>query len=248
MNLLKRLYLYWFITEVVLVFVVLYPITFLFLIHKSTFRIAHFMNRVWGALAFTLVLIPWWTIKEKELPKTSVYCANHFSYLDIPALFLSVPGFFSIIGKAELNKVPLFGFMFKRLYISVDRSQGKSRYQAYEKGRAMVASGRSIVIYPEGGIRSSTPPKMSTFKEGAFKIAIEENVSVVPVTIYNNWIIYKDGNKGLTWRPSKVKFHSPIDTKRLSLKNVEGLKHEVFGCIERELKNEFGVIADSEDK
>ncbi len=241
MRLLQTLYLYWFLFVTILSFLTLYPITFLFLLTNKTYRLAHFMNKVWGVFTFTLAFIPWWKIKEEKLPDKAVFCANHFSFIDIPAIFLAVPGYFSIIGKSSLNKVPLFGFMFKKLYISVNRSHGKNRYEAFEKGLDMIDSGRSMVIYPEGGIKAKTPPQMAPFKDGAFKIAIQKKTPIVPVTIYNNWIILKDEKKKrMKWRPSKVKFHSPIETKTLSLEDVDSLKAKVYSVIDKELKIEFG--------
>ena len=148
--------------------------------------------------------------------------------------------FFSIIGKSSLAKVPLFGYMFSRLYIAVNRSVGKKRYEAFEKGLQAVDEGRNLVIFPEGGITSKEPPKMGEFKEGAFKIAIQKNIPIIPVTIYNNWIIMEDKkDKILRWKLSKVKFHSSIETKSLSLDNVQELKDKVFEIISKELELEF---------
>ena len=240
LKLFQKLYLYWFLMLVIVVFLLLYPFTFLFLLHPKTYFLAHYTNKVWGFLSYSLSLIPWWTTKEVRLPTTAVYCANHFSYLDIPTSFLSVPGYFSIIGKASITKMPLFGYMFKKLYISVDRGHSRNRYQAYTDGVKMVESGRSIVVYPEGGIHSVVP-EMARFKDGAFKIAIETNAPVVPMTIYNTWIMLRDEKKKfLKWRPSKVKFHTPIETKSLSLDDLDTLKQQVFDVIQNELNRTFG--------
>ena len=96
--------------------------------------------------------------------------------------------------------------------------------------------GKSLVIYPEGGIITQRPPRMVHFKDGAFRAAIEKQVAVVPVTISNNWIILPDQKQlRLHWGRVEVIFHEPIETKGLTLDNVQQLKHQVFNIIDAEL-------------
>ena len=133
MKVFKFLYTIWAAVWLLLWFLVCYPLLFVGALHPKLHRLTHFMNKVWGVLVFMTDLLWVKKIQDKKPSGPAVYCANHTSYIDIPLLFLTVPGFFMIIGKSELNKAPLFGFYFSRVYITVDRKKSQSRYDSYQK-------------------------------------------------------------------------------------------------------------------
>ena len=138
-----------------------------------------------------------------------------------------------------MEKIPLFGFMYKRMHITVDRQNLKSRYKALNEAAEMLDEGRSLAIFPEGGILTKEPPKLVPFKDGAFRLAIEKQVPIVPVTLPFNWIILPDDGKlMINKRDGKVKaiFHEPIETKGMVIKDIKLLKERTFGIIEKELK------------
>ena len=175
-------------------------------------------------------------VGNPQIDGPAVYCANHTSYMDIPTLFLTVPGFFKIIGKAELNKAPLFGFYFKRVYISVDRKDSQSRYQAYLDCVNTVKNGDSIVFFPEGTIPRDGAPQMINFKDGPFKTAIENQVPIVPVTLPYNWIIFPGStiSTWATWKRPYAEFHEPISTIGMTVENdLESLKQQTFDVISK---------------
>jgi 1-acyl-sn-glycerol-3-phosphate acyltransferase len=97
--------------------------------------------------------------------------------------------------------------------------------------------GKSLVIYPEGGIISNQPPRMVKFKEGAFRAAIQKQIPIVPVTIPFNWLILPD-EKELLLRPGTIKiiFHEPIETSGMSLAETDLLKEKVYQIIDNELR------------
>jgi 1-acyl-sn-glycerol-3-phosphate acyltransferase len=100
-----------------------------------------------------------------------------------------------------------------------------------------VDEGKSLVIFPEGGILTKHAPAMIKFKDGAFRIAIEKQIPIVPVTIPNNWIILPDQEPLLLrWGLMKVIFHEPIDTKGITLKDVDTLKDQAYSTIHTELQ------------
>jgi 1-acyl-sn-glycerol-3-phosphate acyltransferase len=140
------------------------------------------------------------------------------------------------VGKNDMEKIPLFGFMYRKLHITVNRQSLKSRSSTLLASMKALDEGKSLVIYPEGGIITQHPPRMVHFKDGAFRAAIEKQVAVVPVTITNNWIILPDQKHlRLHWGRVEVIFHQPIETKGMTLDNVQQLKHQVFNIIDAEL-------------
>ncbi|NJM26626.1 MAG: 1-acyl-sn-glycerol-3-phosphate acyltransferase, partial [Bacteroidia bacterium] len=99
--------------------------------------------------------------------------------------------------------------------------------------------GKSLVIFPEGGIYTKEPPRMVRFKDGAFRAAIEKQIPLVPVTIPNNWIILPDEAFLLRWGTVHVIFHEPIETKGLTLADMDRLKSDVYQVIDLELKHQL---------
>ena len=142
-----------------------------------------------------------------------------------------------VVGNIDLKVIPVFGFMYSKLHITVDRAKLKSRYVTLVKSMQALDDGKSLVIFPEGGIVSKHPPQMGEFKDGAFRAAIEKQIPVVPVTIPYNWIILPGNEFLLHWRPMKVIFHEPIDPSVYTLKNLDIFKDRVRSIIETELKS-----------
>jgi 1-acyl-sn-glycerol-3-phosphate acyltransferase len=100
----------------------------------------------------------------------------------------------------------------------------------------------SIVIFPEGTI-GKHPPAMLEFKEGAFKMAIEKQIPIVPVTIVNNWLILRDDGQWLCqWKPYKAVVHEPIETKGMTSADIGDLKLKTRAIIEQQLKLEHPTI------
>ena len=138
-----------------------------------------------------------------------------------------------------MERIPLFGFMYKKLHITVDRESMKSRYTTMIRSAEAIDQGKSLMIIPEGGILSKDVPIMHRFKDGAFRIAIEKQIPIVPVTIPNNWIILPDNSLLPKLRLLKVIFHQPIKTDGMTLQNVDNLKQQTYDIIDAELKRHF---------
>lgn len=233
----KRLHTYYAFTLLVITFLLMFPFFVLFgsklKWHKYAYRLTHFWAKHYFALALFKVEI------ERRGNKPAgpvVFCANHFSYLDVATMPL-VDGNACFVGKSSIQKVPLFGYFFKILHISVDRNSVRDRAKALNQHREFVRLGKSLFIFPEGGIKTVTPPNQVHYKDGAFITAIEMQVPLVPVTIATNWIVLPDDGKFLI-RSRKLKLivHEPIATDNGQAQEVRELKSKVFGIIENELK------------
>jgi len=228
-----------------LMFAILFVIFFLFLlipiISPKRHRLVGVFNRIWAKIYFALIFMPVKLEYRKPLDKKKVYifCPNHFSYLDIPTMGLNK--FNAIfVGKSDLEKIPLFGFMYRKLHITVDRESLKSRYNTLVKTLKAIEDGKNLTIFPEGGIVSKHPPKMGRFKDGAFRAAIEKQIAIIPVTIPHNWIILPDS----VWVPRikqvKIIFHEPIETVGLTPADMPALKDKTRAVIEKELNDQLG--------
>lgn len=238
MKLIRRLYtLYglfiFFILFVLFFFLLLIPIFF-----PRKFRLVGKFNRWWARLMLILIGIPFKVVyKEKLHPKKQyIFCPNHCSYMDIATVALNTHDTV-FVGKNDLKSIPVFGFMYSKLHITVDRAKLKSRYITLVKSLRAIDQGKSLVIFPEGGIVTKYPPAMGEFKDGAFRAAIEKQIPIVPVTIPYNWIILPPDQFLLHWKRMKVIFHEPIDPSIYTLKELHLLKAKVKREIENELYN-----------
>jgi 1-acyl-sn-glycerol-3-phosphate acyltransferase len=175
---------------------------------------------------------------ESQIPTTPViFCPNHFSFLDIPTMALVTGHNVLFMGKYELLKVPIFGFFFRSVDIPVPRASSVGSYRAFEKVKIRLKNGMSPIIFPEGGIKDLMP-KMGMFKNGAFRLAIEEKIPIVPVTMVTNQFLMNDsGSKeGMRIGKSFVIMHTPIETKNLTLDDMLPLKQQTFDIINNTLK------------
>jgi 1-acyl-sn-glycerol-3-phosphate acyltransferase len=243
----RLLYSIWCAIYFVLLYLVLFPIQFVFLQRDEWKPVAHKINYIWGRLFFLGIGMPIHVEHRfKPDPKqVYVFCANHFSYLDIAAMGVIVKNYYAFVGKSEVKHIPLLGYMFAKLHVQVDRDQPNSRAYSLAKSIRTLASGRSIMIFPEGGIRAKQPPKMHhPFKDGAFVMAIQQQVPIVPVTLLNNYEILPDVPKvRMHWHPLRAVIHPPIETKGLTQENIEWLKEETYRIIDAELMKAEQTVA-----
>jgi 1-acyl-sn-glycerol-3-phosphate acyltransferase len=196
---------------------------------------------VWAWIYFPFIFLPWSVEYRQKLDpaKRYIFCPNHFSYFDIAIMGLNVHNTI-FVGKSQMESIPLFGFMYRHLHITVDRDKLSSKYSTFTRSLAALDEGKSLVIFPEGGIVTHRPPYMGRFKDGPFRCAIEKGVEIVPVTIPFNWIILPDAKYLLLhWRPMKLIFHEPIDPSAYSIKEVDRFKEKVYSIIDTELKKQL---------
>jgi len=222
-----------------IVFLILFPFFLIFLQKESWHKYAIKLNQLWAKFFFTLSLIPV-EIEYQQRPEKQrryVFCANHTSYLDIPIVGLNGHNFV-FVGKSSMGKIPLFGYMYKKLHITLDRSSLKSKYDSLLKAKEAIDNGKSVLMFPEGGILTTNPPHMAPFKDGPFRLAIEKQIPLVPITIPFNWIILPDGEKLIRRRKAKIIYHAPIDTTGLTLNDLDALKEKTFLTIQRELEKQ----------
>lgn len=197
-------------------------------------KIILFFLRCW-AFGFSIPSFFWVkTINQhiinRNLPH--IYVGNHGSYLDAIAVCLSIPQYFSPLGKVEMTKIPVFGLIYKRIVVLIDRSSKESREQSVNALKADLAKGESVLIFPEGTM-NKTDERLSEFYDGAFRIAIETQTTLMPFVMINNSALLPRLNP-LKARPGIIKtvFITPVDVKGLTLDDLPRLKQKVLDLME----------------
>lgn len=177
--------------------------------------------------------------REEEIQKDQsyVFCANHTSFLDIWIMCILSKNPIVFVGKKELVKIPVFGYFYKRVVIMVDRGDANSRRKVYGRAKKRLTNGTSVAIYPEGLVPDEGII-LAPFKNGAFSLAIEHQIPVVPQVYFDckrsfSWNVFRGGP--VTLRVKQCKF---IPTKDLTLENRILLKKEAFKLIYDELSND----------
>jgi len=175
-----------------------------------------------------------------EIPNEPyIIVANHASYLDIFLLYsIMSKQPFLFLGKSEILSYPLIKTYFKRLNIPIYRSSPVKSARALVTAAREVKKGWSLVIFPEGGIPDLDNPKMIEFKEGAFQLAKNLKVPIVPMTFTNNHKLFSDPTQilGLA-RPgvSHVYIHPFISSEEIEQMTQQELKEKCFNVINEPL-------------
>ena len=180
-----------------------------------------------------------WKIEFEEKPvkgKSYMFVANHTSMTDIMLMLVAVKDNpFVFVGKKELAKIPLFGFFYKRTCILVDRSSAKSRQAVFLRAQRRLQSGLSICIFPEGGVPEESVI-LDKFKDGAFRLAINHQIPIVPLTFYDNKkrfsYTFFSGGPGVM----RVKMHSFFSTEGLTTESTKTLNSDTRHVLLEELK------------
>lgn len=219
----------------------LYPYFFIALRGEKKYDRAKKIKKIWSRLLCILAFIKI-DVKNKELfPEKGPYivCANHTSYLDIILMYFIIPEDFAFLGKAEVLKWPLISIFFKRgVDIPVFRNNRKKATESLLQANNALKNGRSLAIFPEGGIMEN-PPTMGPFKNGAFTLSIDNNTPIIPVTFVNNYKLFSDHTEVFKrGRPGKsiVKIHSPIYIDNTT--NLITLRNMTYDVIKKGLQDE----------
>jgi 1-acyl-sn-glycerol-3-phosphate acyltransferase len=232
------LYRIWFYLLVLLPIIVLFPLILFTILSEKTYPLFFKIARLWARV----ILIGMgfrYAIKGTEnfeLGKSYMLVANHTSMTDIMLMLLAVKNHpFVFVGKKELVNIPIFGFIYKRVCILVDRENSKSRFAVFERAQNRIQQGLSICIFPEGGVPDESV-LLDEFKDGAFRIAIEHQLTIIPITFYDNKkrfsYTFFSGSPG----KMRAKVHAPISTIGKTMNDKNLLKQEVRDIILTELQ------------
>ncbi len=186
------------------------------------------ISRAWMSFFF-LVIGCNLRIKGKENFENGtnyIIICNHNSLMDVPVATPFIPGPNKTIAKIEMAKIPLFGLIYKRGSILVDRKNKDSRRDSFKKMKDVLTMGMHMCIYPEG-TRNKTGEPLKTFHDGAFKLAVETRKSLLPAIMFNTNKVLPTGKTFFFW-PSRMEIHflQPYAVKNAD--TFEGLKEAMF--------------------
>lgn len=232
-KILKTIHRYSYYASVFFVFCFYYPLLWFYAKnpYKNYVKIGIIRRRI--CVIGSACAAVFFKVKYEEAidwTKPFILCANHSSTLDISALAYISPTAMSFIGKAELLKNPVTRLFFKTIDIPVDRKSKISSFRSFQKANEMLKDGKSIAIFPEGKIDDSYPPTLHDFKSGAFRLAIDNNIPIIPVVIEDAWKLLWDDGVKLGSKPGVVHIQvlSPIATINFSENNAEELEQLVY--------------------
>jgi 1-acyl-sn-glycerol-3-phosphate acyltransferase len=198
-------------------------------------------NRLWigRGIRITGILmvksVPAWRFsfegpKDFRPPTRSVCVSNHVSNLD-PFLLAHSPWEMKFLAKSTLFRIPVVGWGIGLAGdIPLVRGSTTSVKRAMQRAARYVAAGMPVLIFPEG-TRSETD-SMLPFKDGAFRLAIEQKAFVVPLAVGGTTKALRKGD----WKPGAARgvvlAGTPIDTQGMSLSDVPRLKEQARAQIE----------------
>ncbi len=201
------------------------PILIVSIVKEEWYPLFFRMARGWSTfILFGMGFIP--VIKREVSHKKGqsyMFVANHTSMIDIMLMLYVSKNPFVFVGKKELGKIPLFGFFYKRTCILVDRNNQKSRRAVFDSAQRKLNLGYSVCIFPEGGVPGDESIVLDEFKDGAFRLAIEHQIPIAPMTFMDNkkrfsYTFFSGGPGKL-----RVKVHELILTTNYTLNNKKAL-------------------------
>ncbi|WP_340201189.1 lysophospholipid acyltransferase family protein [Ascidiimonas sp. W6] len=238
-NLFYIIWRIWFYILVAIPIIILFPVLLVLSSRDKFYKQFFWLARnIWAP--FVLFGMGFFPIikKEEKIVKNKSYMliANHTSMTDIMLMLRTSHNPFVFVGKKELAKIPLFGLFYKRVCIMVDRTSAKSRTAVYKRAQARLNSGLSICIFPEGGVPDDESILLDEFRDGAFRLAIEYQIPVVPISFADNKKRFPFRFFGGSMGKMRVQVHHFLPTKGMKIENKTVLKEQAYTVIKNQLK------------
>lgn len=192
---------------------------------------------VWADLWFPLIGI--WHKRIFEVPhdktKQYIFVTNHISYLDAAIIPKAYRQPVRPLGKVEMSKVPVFGFIYRNAIVTVDRSSPENRASSVRVLKSIISKGISVLVFPEGTFNMGTTP-LKDFYDGAFRVAIETQTPVKPVLFLDAYTRMPYESLFLmTPGKSRIVYLDEIPVNGYTLENVKELKDKVYAVMEKKL-------------
>jgi 1-acyl-sn-glycerol-3-phosphate acyltransferase len=226
----------WFYIVMAIPILVLSPFLIISVSFDATYPLFFAMARFWAKFILYGMGFYYKIEREEQLVKGKSYMlvANHTSMTDIMLMLVISKNPFVFVGKAELTKIPIFGFFYRKSSILVDRNNSKSRVEVFAQAQQRLSRGLSICIFPEGGVPDESI-LLDEFKDGAFRLAVDHQIPIVPMTFPDNKkrfsFTFFSGSPGIM----RAKVHRFIDTKGLTTDDRKELKERVWLVIYNQL-------------
>ncbi len=236
-NIGRSIYRIWFFTLMSVTILLLFPLLLISVSKDEWYPFFFKLARIWSKI---ILIGMGFKLKIKteapiEKGKSYMFVANHTSMTDIMLMLTLTKNPFVFVGKQDLAKIPLFGFFYKRTCIMVDRSSQKSKTAVFERAQKRLQQGLGICIFPEGGVFDACD-LLCDFKSGAFRLAIEHQIPILPMSFADNktrlpYDFLAGGSPG----KMRATIHKEIPTKGLTLKDRNVLKEQTRDVIYEQL-------------
>lgn len=166
-----------------------------------------------------------------------VFVSNHQTGLDIWTHLVGIPYPFGFVAKAELRRVPFIGLALRfSASLFVDRSTPRKAVASIHKAAERIRSGNSVLIYPEG--RRTWSPRVDEMLKGAFQLAVEAGVPIVPTALINAYRLYDERHKVSKPGVVRLVIGNPIETDQLTRADIPELMTRVKRFFETEIEKE----------
>lgn len=194
--------------------------------------------KYWGFIWYFLVGLRHKNIYEVPHDSSGqfIFVANHISYLDIPPTVMSFNQPLRVLGKYEIAKWPVFGFIYQNAAVLVKRDCAEGRAKSVRILKSYLRKHISIFIFPEGTFNMTAKP-LKEFFDGAFRIAIETQTPVKPV-LFVDTLDRLHYRHLFTLTPGicRTVFLKEFSVEGLTLKDVQVLKQNVYNEMEAGLR------------
>jgi 1-acyl-sn-glycerol-3-phosphate acyltransferase len=234
----------WFYSLAFVSLVVCFPLLLVCLLREKWYKGIYYLARYFWSPIILLGMgfVPVVRHKTKlDYSKQYVFVANHLSMLDIMMIFVTVRKPAVFIGKSELDRLPLFATIYKRAAILVNRDNASSRKSVYYQAKRKIDLGFNIMLYPEGLV-PEPEVFLAPFKNGAFSLAIEHQIPIVPITLPDckKRFPFQFSYKYWVGSPGKVRahVHQPFETTGLTKEDQPMLMEKVHAFMEEKLRDE----------
>jgi len=221
-------------------FVLFYPFLYYYSRKPERFLALNRVRRYYAFLssALTGIYYKYHYQAPIDWSRSYIFCANHSSNLDISAITIFNKANFAFMGKDELLDNPVTALFFKTIDIPLKRESKMSSFRAFKKAEEYLKRGMSLAIFPEGKIAGDYPPLLHPFKNGPFRLAIEQKVPIIPISMTNLWEkMWDDGAEyGSSPGICHICVHAPVETSDLGVDDEEILKEKVYAIINSDLK------------
>lgn len=163
-----------------------------------------------------------------------VFIANHYSYLDIPSIFATMPQSIRFMAKASLFRIPVFGWALHASgFIPIDRKDRSKAKASFDLAAERIRRGNCVLVFPEEG--RSAHKWMRPFQRGAFLLAIRSELPIVPLAIDGTHEVLPVGSVRVRSGRVTVRVGDPIDTARLSIREKKQVMEDARATIGRML-------------
>lgn len=232
----------WCLVVLIVIMVIAFPVLALLIYsrNRELIRKAHDIPP-----AFARVVLLLWGIRvqehyaERKQPEGQyIFVSNHMSYLDAFIAATAIPNYLKFLGKAEVLRYPVFGFVLKHLYVPVQRDDKGNRAWSMEQMKEKMKDGGSMFLCPEGTC-NVTGNLLAHFHDGAFKLSVQTQTPLVPLTFIGTGDLLPRSLLYIKPGLVQVYWHAPIPSTNYTMENLEDFKEEVKRIMRADLAKHY---------